>query len=210
MKTRKEVLKYGMSFSGVYQDAPFRDGNWQLVRCRENKKAFLWIYEKDGYVNINVKTDSDKAYFWRNIYKSVIPGYHQNKAHWNTIILDGSVPEKDIKLMIAESYELISYSPRKRIYEAVKKIPRGYVATYGQVAELAGNKKMARAVGNALHNNPNPREIPCHRVVNSKGELADEFAFGGKGVQAGLLKDEGVEIAGSRVDLKKYQWSGSP
>ena len=58
------------------------------------------------------------------------------------------------------------YSPTKRIYEAVKKIPRGQVATYGQIAELAGDRKMARAVGNALHKNPDPLHIPCYRVVN--------------------------------------------
>ena len=106
--------------------------------------------------------------------------------------------------MIAESYDLISDSPAKRIYEAVKKIPKGKVATYGQVAELAGDKKMARAVGNALHKNPDPENIPCFRVVNAKGELAGEFAFGGKGQQAKLLEAEGVEVNDGRVDLQKY------
>ena len=96
----------------------------------------------------------------------------QNKEHWNTIILDGSIPDKDIEYMIAESYDLISDNPTKRIYEAVRKIPKGKVATYGQVAELAGDKRMARAVGNALHKNPDPDNIPCFRVVNAKGELA--------------------------------------
>ena len=71
--------------------------------------------------------------------------------------------------MISESYALISDSPTKRIYEAVKKIPKGRVATYAEVAEMAGNKKMSRAVGNALHKNPDPENIPCFRVVNSKG-----------------------------------------
>ena len=106
--------------------------------------------------------------------------------------------------MIADSYDIVSYSPTKRIYEAVKKIPRGRVATYGQVAALAGDKKMARAVGNALHKNPNPDEIPCYRVVNAKGELAGEFAFGGAGAQAKLLKADGIEVVNGMVDLKKY------
>lgn len=130
----------------------------------------------------------------------------QNKDNWNTIILDGSIPDKDIKMMIAESYDLISDSPTKHIYEAVKKIPYGHVATYSQIAELAGDKKMARAVGNALHKNPDPDNIPCFRVVNSKGELAGAFAFGGDQVQAKLLLAEGIEVADGRVDLKKYQW----
>lgn len=72
-----------------------------------------------------------------------MPGYHQNKEHWNTIILDGSIPDNDVKTMIAESYDLISDSPSKRIYEAVKRIPKGCVATYAQVAEAAGDRKMA-------------------------------------------------------------------
>ena len=91
----------------------------------------------------------------------MVAGYHQNKMHWNTIILDGSIPDKDIKRMVAESYDLITYSPTKKIYEAVKKIPKGRVATYGKVAELAGNPRMSRAVGNALHKNPDPEHIPC-------------------------------------------------
>lgn len=206
MKTRKEALEYGLSFEGAYQDAPFHDDNWQLVRYKPNKKAFLWTYEKDGYVNLNVKTNPEKAFFWRKIYASVVPGYHQNKENWNTVILDGSIPDKDIKLMIAESYDLVSDSPSKRIYEAVKKIPKGRVATYGTIAELAGDKKMARAVGNALHKNPDPENIPCFRVVNSKGELSGEFAFGGSGAQARLLAAEGVEVVAGKVDLKKYGW----
>ena len=206
MKTKKEALEYGLSFEGAYQDAPFHDDNWQLVRYKPNKKAFLWTYEKDGYVNLNVKTDPEKAFFWRKIYSSVVPGYHQNKENWNTVILDGSIPDKDIKLMIAESYDLVSDSPSKRIYEAVKKIPKGRVATYGTIAELAGDKKMARAVGNALHKNPDPENIPCFRVVNSKGELSGEFAFGGSGAQARLLAAEGVEVVAGKVDLKKYGW----
>lgn len=204
MLTRKEVLEYGLSFPGTYIDAPFHDDNWQLVRVQGSKKAFLWTYERNGYININVKADPEWRDFWRNAYKSVLPGWHQNKEHWNTIILDGSVPAKDIKNMIKESYNLVTDSPSKRIYNAVKQIPYGKVATYGQVAELAGDRKMARAVGNALHRNPEPGIIPCHRVVNSKGELAGEFAFGGAGAQAKLLISEGVEVTNGRVDLKKY------
>ncbi len=101
---------------------------------------------------------------------------------------------------------LISESPSQRIYEAVKKIPRGCVATYGQVAEAAGNRKMARVVGNALHKNPDPANIPCHRVVNAKGELAVRYAFGGAEKQAEILMSEGVEVAEGRVDLRRFQW----
>lgn len=204
MKTREEALKFGLTFENTYIDTPFHDPNWQLVRYKPNKKAFLWTYEKDGYINLNVKVDPDKAFFWRKAYKSVIPGYHQNKENWNTIILDGSVPNADIEMMIGDSFDLISDSPTKRIYEAVKKIPKGKVATYGQVAKMAGNSKMSRAVGNALHKNPDPDMIPCYRVVNSKGELAGAFAFGGDEVQAKLLMADGIEVVDNKVDLKKY------
>lgn len=205
MTTRDEAISYGLTFPNTYQDAPFHDPNWQLVREKGTDKAFLWTYERDGYINLNVKVRPEERDFWRSIYASVIPGYHQNKEHWNTIILDGSIPEDDVKRMIAESYDLVSDSPTKRIYEAVKRIPKGKVATYAQVAEMAGNPKMARAVGNALHKNPEPGIIPCHRVVDSKGHLADEFAFGGAGVQAKLLESEGVEVINNTVDLKVYK-----
>lgn len=115
---REDLVRIGLSFDGAYQDAPFHDQNWQLVRYKPNKKAFLW--------------------------------------------------------------------------------------TYGQVAMMAGNEKMSRAVGNALHKNPDPGLIPCYRVVNSKGQLSGEFAFGGAGAQQKLLEADGIEVVDSRVDLSKY------
>lgn len=204
MKTREEAISYGLTFPDTYMEMPFKDTNWQLIRVKESKKAFLWIYEREGYINLNVKVSPEWRDFWRKAFKSVIAGWHQNKEHWNTIILDGSVPEKDIKTMIAESYTLITDSPTKRIYEAVKKIPKGKVATYAQIAEMAGDRKMARAVGNALHKNPDPDNIPCFRVVNSKGECSGSFAFGGLNEQAKRLREDGIEVANNKVDLEKY------
>lgn len=109
-----------------------------------------------------------------------------------------------MKRMIAESYELVTDSPSRRIYEVVKRIPKGHVATYGQVAAMAGEPKMARAVGNALHRNPDPEHIPCFRVVNAKGELSGSFAFGGAVAQERLLREEGIEVVDGKVDLEKY------
>ena len=204
MYTREEALSYGLSFPDTYQEAPFHDQNWQLVRVKGSKKAFLWTYEMDGYIHLNVKVNPEWRDFWRSTFASVIPAYHQNKEHWNTVILDGTIPDADVKRMIAESYDLVTDSPSKRIYEAVKKIPRGRVATYGQIAELAGDKKMARAVGNALHHNPDPDTIPCYRVVNAKGELSGAFAFGGIHSQEALLRADGIEVVDGRVDLTRY------
>lgn len=204
MLTREDVLNYGLSFPGTYKEAPFHDQNWQLVRITDNKKAFLWTYERDGYLNLNVKVDPEWRDFFRNAYESVIPGYHLNKEHWNTIIIDGTIPDSEVKKMIEESYRIITDSPTKRIYEAVKKIPKGKVATYGQIAKMAGNERMSRAVGNALHKNSEPDKIPCYKVVNSKGELACKFVFGGRDVQAKLLEAEGIEVVNNKVDLNKY------
>ena len=94
----------------------------------------------------------------------------------------------------------------EKIYEVVKSIPEGRVATYGQVALLAGNPRWARVVGYALHVNPEPGVIPCHRVVNREGRVAPGFAFGGEGVQRQLLESEGIVFeTDGRIDLEKYR-----
>lgn len=92
-----------------------------------------------------------------------------------------------------------------KIYRAVMQIPEGKVATYGQIAAMAGNGNAARVVGNALHANPAPGVIPCHRVVNAKGRLCPSFAFGGDEEQRRLLEAEGVEVNDHHIDLKKFQ-----
>ncbi|MCM1367851.1 MAG: MGMT family protein [Roseburia sp.] len=96
----------------------------------------------------------------------------------------------------------------EEVYETVKAIPRGKVATYGQIALMCGHRNAARAVGNALHVNPTPVVVPCHRVVNSRGMLAPGFAFGGADRQRALLEAEGVAVSDNAVDLEKYQWRG--
>lgn len=93
----------------------------------------------------------------------------------------------------------------EKIYEVVKKIPKGKVATYGQVAFLAGNPRWSRVVGYALHVNPEPRIIPCHRVVNRFGKTSSAFAFGGEDMQRKLLEDEGIVFEpNGTIDLNKF------
>lgn len=93
----------------------------------------------------------------------------------------------------------------EKIYEIVKTIPKGKVATYGQIAFLAGNPHWARVVGYALHNNPDPSTIPCHRVVNREGKVAPGFAFGGSDIQRQLLEAEGIVFEDDgTIDLDKY------
>lgn len=97
----------------------------------------------------------------------------------------------------------------EEIYKIVSSIPTGSVTTYGTVARLAGNPRLARVVGYALHANPAPGIIPCHRVVNRLGEVSSAFAFGGGNRQRELLEAEGVEFdEGGRVK-REYFWTGN-
>ena len=97
------------------------------------------------------------------------------------------------------------YLMKEKVYEFVKAIPKGKVATYGQIAEYLGNKKLARVVGNLLHHNPDQENIPCHRVVNSSGKVVSSFAFGGAEAQRALLEKEGIVFeCNGKIDLNKY------
>lgn len=97
----------------------------------------------------------------------------------------------------------------EKIYEAVCNIPEGKVATYGQIARLAGNPRWARVVGYALHCNPAFGKIPCHRVVNRQGRIAPGFAFGGPDIQRQMLENEGVVFCeDGLVDMNKCLWTG--
>ncbi len=113
MTTREEVLAYGLSFPNTYYNTPFRDTSWQLVRLQESGKVFLWIYERNGHVCINVKVEPELRWLWRDAYEAVQPGYHQNKEHWNTVILNGTVPREEIECMIGLSYDLVKLKKRK-------------------------------------------------------------------------------------------------
>lgn len=93
---------------------------------------------------------------------------------------------------------------KDKVYEYLKTIPKGRVVTYSQIGK-ALNTKGYRAIGNILHNNPDPITIPCYKVVNKKGFLAKNFAYGIEN-QKKWLQNDGVEVVGERVDLKKYQW----
>ena len=106
MRERKEVIEFCLDLNDTYEDYPFHDFNWTIMRHMENKKMFAAIFEHQGNIWVYVKCDPNLTYMWRNSFESVVPAYHMNKEHWNSIILDGSVPEEDIKLMISDSYDL--------------------------------------------------------------------------------------------------------
>lgn len=93
------------------------------------------------------------------------------------------------------------------VYEVVKQIPQGKVATYGQIARLCGSPRASRAVGYALHGNPDQGLIPCYRVVNREGRLAKRFAFGGIEMQKMMLEQDGVIVSEDfTVDLSLFLW----
>lgn len=93
----------------------------------------------------------------------------------------------------------------EKVYEIVSQIPKGEVMTYGQIAKQIGTSP--RVVGNILHKNPDPDKIPCHRVVNARGEVSKNYAFGGKAKQLKKLKAEEVNFFGNRVNLKTCLYS---
>lgn len=94
---------------------------------------------------------------------------------------------------------------KEKVYACLKTVPPGKVTTYGQIALHLGNWRLARAVGNILHKNPDPAQYPCHRVVNSRGEVAAHYAFGGAAAQRKRLESEGIVFSpNGTVDLKKY------
>ncbi len=95
---------------------------------------------------------------------------------------------------------------KEKVYEFLRTIPKGKVVTYGQIAEYLGNKKLARVVGNILHNNPDELKYPCYKVVDSKGNLSKNFAFGGIEKQKEKLEKEGLIVKNFKVDLNKYKW----
>ncbi len=106
MTTREQVIHYCLTFADVFEDYPFHDHNWTCMRIRKTNRIFAWIYERQGHMWVNVKCNPQWRDFWRSMYGSVIPAYHMNKEHWNSIILDGTVPKKEVERMIAESYDL--------------------------------------------------------------------------------------------------------
>lgn len=100
---------------------------------------------------------------------------------------------------------MVKIMEKENVYEFLKTIPKGRVVTYGQIAEYLGNKNLARAVGNILHNNPDGDKYPCYKVVNNKGCLSKSYAFGGIEGQKEKLENDGITVVDYRVDLKKYK-----
>lgn len=93
---------------------------------------------------------------------------------------------------------------KQKVYGLLRRIPRGKVITYGELAKMLGNKKWSRAVGNALHENSDGDKYPCYKVVNSRGELSQAYAFGGPQEQKRRLEKDGIIVKNGKVDLKRF------
>lgn len=174
----------------------------KLIGNSDNTIEILDLrYNKDEIENI---IDNQK----------IFPGYHMNKKSWITVKLDNSIETDYIYELLDNSYNisignkvgLSSTELSNKVYEYLTMIPKGKVVTYKQVAEYLGNKGLARVVGNILHKNPDEKKYPCYKVLNSKGELAESFVFGGANVQKQKLENDGIQVINNKVDLSKYQW----
>jgi len=108
MTTREDAIRFCLTFEEAYEDYPFEDTNWTIMRHRGNRKMFAAIYERQGHIWLNLKCEPQMTFLWRDSFASVIPAYHMNKEHWNSVILDGTVPEDMVCQMIADSFALTS------------------------------------------------------------------------------------------------------
>ena len=113
LTTREQMIQLCQTLTDVYEDYPFDDPNWTLMRHRANKKAFAMIFRHQDHIWVNVKAQPQWGLFWRRTFSSVVPAYHMNKQHWISIILDGSIPDRDIFQMVQESYLLTA--PKSRV-----------------------------------------------------------------------------------------------
>lgn len=111
--TKRELIDYCLTFPSGYEDYPF-DDTTAIVRHKGNKKMFALVSEKDGLPYINLKCEPMRADFLRSVFSSVTPGWHMNKAHWNTVTMGGDVSEDDLYDMIQHSFDLTKPKERKR------------------------------------------------------------------------------------------------
>lgn len=114
MLSRKEAVEACLRLPDSFEDHPFDDPGWTAVRRKTNMKTFAFIFERNGKIWINVKAEPLKVDFWQAAYPAVQPGYHMNKRHWISIILDGSMADEDILPLIEDSYLLTGPKAKKK------------------------------------------------------------------------------------------------
>ena len=108
---RTDLINFCLTFPATYEDYPFEKQKnteiWTVMRHKANKKSFAFINVLHDRLCVNLKCEPNEADFLRKMYKDVIPGFHMNKTHWNTVFINGDVPVEEIKRQIASSYDLI-------------------------------------------------------------------------------------------------------
>ena len=115
MIARAEAIRACLRYADAYEDYPFDDPNWTVLRRRTNRRAFAFIFERNGKIWINLKAEPLKADFWRDAYPCVLPAYHMNKRHWISVVLDGSMSDDEILSLIDDSFQLTAgRSARKK------------------------------------------------------------------------------------------------
>lgn len=112
MTTREDTIQACLSLPFVYEDYPFHDPNWTVMRHRENQKLFAAIFQRDGRIWINLKAEPLAGDLWRQMYPAVVPAYHMNKKHWISVILDGSLDDGIVLRLIQDSFALTA--PRRK------------------------------------------------------------------------------------------------
>ncbi|SET15665.1 MmcQ/YjbR family DNA-binding protein [Paenibacillus sp. NFR01] len=103
--TKDEIIEYCLTYASTYHDSPF-DPTSTVVRHLANQKMFALIFNRGGNLCINLKCDPERSDFYRSAYAEITPGYHMNKEHWNTVILDGELSEDVIKELVKHSFDL--------------------------------------------------------------------------------------------------------
>ncbi|MDR2668388.1 MAG: MmcQ/YjbR family DNA-binding protein [Desulfovibrio sp.] len=115
---RKKFLRHCLTYAGAYEDYPFHDET-AVLRHGGNRRIFALFLKHGDCELLNLKSEPFNALYRRNAFPSVIPGYHMNKVHWNSIVLDGTVPDDVVKEMIDESYDLTKPKMRKRKFTVI-------------------------------------------------------------------------------------------
>ena len=111
--TKQELIDYCLTYQDCYEDYPFKDDtNWAVMRHKSNKKIFAMFFEWNGKLCTNLKCEPMRAEFLRNAVKGVIPGYHMNKTHWNTVFIN-EVNDEELFDMISHSYSITQKCTKK-------------------------------------------------------------------------------------------------
>lgn len=104
--TQRELISFSLTFPDAYQDMPFRDKTSIAIRHKSNKRIFALFLSFHDQKAVNLKCDPMQADFYRSIYKQVVPGWHMNKTHWNTVLFENGLEKTVLEEMIRLSYQL--------------------------------------------------------------------------------------------------------